>query len=155
MIMARVRRGAPATATPARSGLPLARLTRLVVVLLVAVVVVIAFRHLVESTPSRGPAIRDALVAAAAKLKSLPANTSQDAVTDALAPLFRSFDARIDASRFPAEADVTLRGLDGVTCLQSEDLTRRIEGSVVVMLEGYGEPASCRSTNAMTWRLLP
>jgi len=80
---------------------------------------------------------------------------SRDGVHDAIAASFRNFDAGIDASLFPAEVDITLHDVDGVTCLEVEDEARRIEGPVVVQLEGYQSADACRQHNVMTWRLMP
>ena len=118
-------------------------------------IVLVVLLHVFYTAPSRGPVIRVALITAAAKTKSLPATQASDSVRDAIAVYFRNFDADIDASRFPAEVDVALHNLDGVTCLEARDEARRIEGLAVVELEGFGTAAACGYRNTMTWRLLP
>jgi hypothetical protein len=120
-----------------------------------AIVVLVSLYHFSNTTPSRGLAIRGALIAAAAKIKLMPANEGADGIRTDLTPYFRGFDADIDASRAPTEVDITLRDLDGVTCLEAEDVARRVEGLVVVQLDGYGTAAACSKKNTMRWRLLP
>jgi hypothetical protein len=154
MVRSRLGTRAP-TAFSFTSRRSLARASYLVTAAALAVVMAVALRHVLETAPSRGPAIRAALVAAAAGTRSLSPTEAHDGVRDAIGPYFRSFDANIDASRFPAEVDVTLRDVDGVTCLEAEDEARRIEGPVVVQLEGYQSADTCRQNNVMTWRLLP
>ncbi|HUB96072.1 MAG TPA: hypothetical protein VL993_09150 [Stellaceae bacterium] len=154
--MARVDRASrAATARIFSSGRSRMRASDVAKALALAIIVLIALDHVLDTTPSRGPAIRDALMAAAAKVKSLPTTATPAEISDALAPDFRSFAVEVNASRYPVEVDVTLGKLDGVTCLQAEDVARRIEGSVVVELEGFGTAAACGVSNAMTWRLLP
>jgi hypothetical protein len=132
-----------------------ARVYYLVTATALAIVMTVALRHVLETSPSRGPAIRAALVAAAAGARSLSPTESHDDVRDAIGRYFRSFDAAIDASRFPAEVAITLHDVDGVACLEAEDEARRIEGPVVVQLEGFQSADACRQHNVMTWRLMP
>ncbi len=155
--MVRVRRGhRAATVIMFPTWRSLARVSYPMWAMGLGIVVLVVLHHVLDTTsPSRGLAIRDSLIAAAAKTKSLPATETGDDVRSALAAYFRNFDAVIDASRFPAAVDVTLRDLDGVTCLEAEDVARRIEGSVVVQLKEPDSAAGCGHKNAMTWRLMP
>ncbi len=127
----------------------LARVSYLAMATALAVLMAVALRHVMETSPSRGPAIRAALIEAAAGIRSLPVTESHDGVRDAIGPYFRTFDAGIDTSRFPAEVDVTFHDVDGVTCLEAEDEARRIEGPVVVQLEGIriGTTRAARKTS--------
>jgi hypothetical protein len=50
---------------------------------------------------------------------------------------------------------VTLRHIDNATCVDASTVARRMEGLVVVELEGYRSTEACGVDNAMTWRMLP
>lgn len=105
---------------------------------------------LVLQTPAQ--LIRGELEAAAAETAALPWNRSPAQVRAAVARHFEGRDVNIDATKFPALVAVTLRGVDRTTCQEAQSLARRIEGSVVVALEG-AQP--CAEANAMRWRIMP
>lgn len=102
-------------------------------------------------------AIREALAAAAAEARDLPWNRSPAEVEAAIARHFAGTAAhvQVDARRFPALVTVTLDRLNRDTCLEARKVARRMEGSVVVMLEGYGSAADCGQENRMVWRIMP
>lgn len=102
-----------------------------------------------------GQIIRGELEAAAAEVRSLPANEPISAVGQAVGRHFRDHSASVDARGYPAPLTVTLYGLDQATCRDAADAARRIEGLVVVSLLGYGSPGDCRAKNDMTWRISP
>jgi hypothetical protein len=102
-----------------------------------------------------GGAIRGDLAAAASRLKDVPQNASDARVDAVLRDEFVGEDATIDPSDFPTAVAVTLHGLDRASCLDALRTARRIEGGVVVQLQGYGSGAECGDNNEMTWRLMP
>jgi hypothetical protein len=104
---------------------------------------------------SPGAAIRHALRAAAVELQHAPGTMPAAAAWRAMPPHFRHWRATVDPARFPAEIAVTLHGLDLISCRDAVAKARRIEGSVVVELEGYRAPDDCRDDNDMTWRFMP
>ena len=95
------------------------------------------------------------LAAGASALNSLPADASRDAVRRTLETSFPGRAVSVDPEGFPAAVDVTLRGIDRPTCISAETSARRIEGKVVIELQGYASPGACRVANDMTWRFLP
>jgi hypothetical protein len=124
--------------------------------LLLAVVMLIAAAYEVSlalQTPAQS--IRDALTAAGEEAARLPSTRKTHDVGLTLARHFVGQDARIEPSRFPAEVAVVLEGLDRATCLEARMLARRIEGDVVIALDGYGSATDCQEHNRMTWHILP
>lgn len=99
--------------------------------------------------------IRHELAATAADVHTLPWTRADDRVQLAVARNFDDRAYRVDATRFPIELAVTLLSLDKHTCLEARTAARRIEGSVVVALEGYKSATDCRDDNTMVWRIMP
>jgi hypothetical protein len=95
------------------------------------------------------------LAAGATALNALPANASMDAVRRTMESSFPGRAVSVDPGDFPAAVAVTLKGVDQPTCVSAEHSARRLEGKVVVELQGYATPAACGATNDMTWRLWP
>lgn len=131
-----------------------ARVPRAVRVIAGALAAVAALAFLF-GTRSPGGAIRGDLVAAGAALRALPATTPADKVTAELQRVFAGRAVAIDATGFPAVVRVTLPHVDWQSCVAAERSARRLEGRVVIELEGYGSANSCGPVNAMTWRLMP
>jgi hypothetical protein len=99
--------------------------------------------------------IKRALTAAAEETGQLPWSRSQMQVRSDLARYFASHAVTIDSTKFPAAVSVAFVGLDRNTCAEANELARRIDGSVVVRLEGYGSAADCGDSNTMVWRIMP
>jgi hypothetical protein len=95
------------------------------------------------------------LASGASALNDLPANATRDAVRRTLESSFPGNAVSVDAGRFPTAVDVTLQGVDRPTCVSAASSARRIEGKVVIELQGFSSPAACRAANDMTWRFLP
>jgi hypothetical protein len=131
----------------------LRRIPRSVRVLALVLGAVFAAQQLVLALQTPGQAIRAALAGAAAEVQS-PRVQPTDAVRRAILGHFRAYDATLDARAWPQVA-VTLRGLDADTCRDVQAAARRIEGLVVVQLEGYRDAVTCRDSNDMTWRIMP
>jgi hypothetical protein len=104
-------------------------------------------------TPAQS--IRSALTAAAAEAGALPWNRNSEQVQLAIGRHFAGRDFRVEPARFPAEVTVVLADLDRETCLEARRLAHRIEGAVVISLDGYGSATDCEARNAMTWRIMP
>jgi hypothetical protein len=124
--------------------------------LLVAAAMLLAAGYelsLALQTPAQS--IRDALTAAGADAASIPATRNGNDVRMTLSRHFAGRDARIEPAGFPAEVAVVLDGLDRATCLEARLLARRIEGDVVIALDGYGSATDCGERNKMTWHILP
>jgi hypothetical protein len=133
----------------------LTRLPRTLRVLMAAWLVLAAGYETSLALQSPAQRIRYELKAAAADLHALPWTRADDRVQLAIA---RNLDDRafqVDVAKFPAEVAVTLPSLDRKTCIEARTAARRIEGPVVVALDGYGSVADCRDDNTMVWRIMP
>ena len=102
-----------------------------------------------------GAAIRSDLAASADALQALPANASPASVTATLRSALAGRAVQVDPAGFPTVVAITLRDLDWQSCIAAERSARRLEGRVVVELEGYGSAQDCRDRNDMTWRFMP
>ena len=107
------------------------------------------------AAPSPGAAIHSDLAVAADALRALPQAATQARVDEAVEAAFHGRAVSVDASGFPVAVAVTVRGLDRKSCIEAESAVRRLEGAVVVELQGYGSPDDCTAKNDMTWRLMP
>ncbi|HXZ02902.1 MAG TPA: hypothetical protein VEI03_23140 [Stellaceae bacterium] len=114
-----------------------------------------AAHRLDVAAPAQALAIRAALFELAAATRALPAGMTGDSAAKALYRHVADRDALLDVTRFPSEVDVTFRGLGRAACIETESMARRLEGSVVVQLEGYATASDCGGSNAMTWRIMP
>jgi hypothetical protein len=110
--------------------------------------------ELLNSWRPPGDAIRRELVAAAGELASPVGPYPTDAATRAIRRHFRSHPATLRTKFWP-QVSVTLQHLDKATCLGASSAARRMEGLVVVELEGYRAAKDCGDDNDMTWRILP
>jgi hypothetical protein len=102
-----------------------------------------------------GGAIRSDLVAAGASVRALPALAPADAVRAAVTASFPGRPVSVEPASFPAMVAVTLHDVDRQSCLEAAERARRIEGAVVIELDGYRAPDACGERNDMTWRLMP
>jgi hypothetical protein len=107
------------------------------------------------AAPEQALAIRAALFRLASATRALPAGMTSADAAKALQRSIADRDAAIDAARFPGEVDVTYRDLGRWTCIEAETVARRLEGQVVVQLEGYPAASDCSARNAMTWQVMP
>lgn len=133
----------------------LGRMPRYLKLLAAAVMLTAAAWQISAALQTPGQSIRKALTAAAEEAASLPSTRSTDDVRLTLSRHFAGRDARIEPAGFPAEIAVVLDGLDRATCLEARLLARRLEGDVVIALDGYGSAADCHERNRMTWHILP
>lgn len=132
-----------------------ARLPRQVKLVVAAAMLLVAADQLWFALQTPAQAIRDGLVAAAAETDALPWTASPAEVQLAVSRQFSGRAVSVDATRFPVEVSVALAGVDRATCLEARRRIHRIEGAVVVALDGYGSAADCRAQNDMTWRIMP
>ena len=105
--------------------------------------------------PSSGRAIKSDLAAAGEAVRTLPPTTQPDKVKEALHAALGGRAARIDASGFPRVVAVTLLGLDHASCAEAVSSAHRLEGAVVIQLDGYDNASACGSDNDMTWKIMP
>jgi len=122
---------------------------------LAAMILLLAADQVWIGLQSPARAIRSGLAAAAEDTATLRWTTPPDEVRQAIATHFPGYDVRVDPTRFPVEVSVVLPAVGRTTCLEARALARRIEGAVVVALDGYGHAADCRGENDMTWRIMP
>lgn len=133
----------------------LARTPRRLRLLAVAGLLLIAGYQLSLALQTPGESIRSALTAAADEAAALPWSRNAEQVQLAIGQHFAGRDFRVETARFPAEVAVALADLDRETCLEARELAHRIEGNVVIALDGYAAAADCQARNTMTWRILP
>ncbi len=133
----------------------LGRTPRRLRVLAAAALLLAAGYQLSAALQTPAQSIRDELTAAGEDAASIPTTRSSNDVRMTLARHFSDHDARIEPAGFPAEVAVVLDGLDRATCLEARLLARRIEGDVVIALDGYGSATDCGARNKMTWHILP
>jgi hypothetical protein len=100
-------------------------------------------------------AIRSELEAAASEMRSQFALDPSPAVLAAMRQDFAGQDVWIATIPMSSVIAVTLQGLDRGVCVELEAKARRIEGPVVVMLQGYAVPEDCGSRNEITWWIMP
>ena len=110
--------------------------------------------ELLEARRPPGDAIRRELVAAAGELASPLGPYPSAAAARALRRHFRGRPAILQTTFWP-QVSVTLRHLDRTTCIDARIAARRLEGLVVVELEGYRAAEDCGDDNDMSWWILP
>jgi hypothetical protein len=137
----------------ARHGLE--RMPRRLRALAAACLLLIAGQQLFLALQSPAHQIKRQLIAAAEETRLLPWTRSQDQVRGDLARHFGTDAVTVDSTSFPAAVSVAFMALDKNTCVEANELARRIEGSVVVALEGYRSATDCRDSNTMVWRIMP
>jgi len=120
-----------------------------------AVVLALLVNQAIEAAETPAQSLRRELAAAAEATGALPWNRTPDQVRSAVGAPFSGQAVSVDPRRFPAEVFVAVDGVDRVTCVEAAALARRIEGSVVVALEGFASAADCRDGNRMVWRIMP
>jgi hypothetical protein len=131
------------------------RVPRSLRALAAAGLLLLAGQQLFFALQSPAHQIKRSLIAAAAVTGQLPWTRSREQVRADLAQYFGNDAARVDASRFPAAVSVSFEALDKTTCLEATELARRVEGSVVVALDGYRAANDCGDSNTMVWRIMP
>jgi hypothetical protein len=140
------------TGSPARAGR--SRLARQLWALALVTAALVGGNEVLEARRPPGDAIRGELAAAAAELASPVGLYPTDAATRAIRRHFRTHPATLQAKFWP-QVSVTLQHLDRITCVDASIVARRMEGLVVVELEGYRSAKDCGDDNDMTWRILP
>jgi hypothetical protein len=107
-----------------------------------------------QASRSPGQVIRSELVAAAAELASPAGPYPTEASTRAIRRHFSEHSVALQTDSWPL-VSATLQHLDKATCVDASTTARRMEGLVVVELDGYRSAEDCGTDNAMTWRILP
>jgi hypothetical protein len=105
----------------------------------------------------RSPAdgIRSELEAAAAEMRTQLVPEPTLAVLAAMRQDFSEQDVTIATTPASSVIVVTLHGVDREACVEAAGKLRRIDGPVVVLLQGYGASEDCGSRNDMTWWIMP
>ena len=104
---------------------------------------------------SSADAMRSELKAAAAEMRTQLVLEPSPAVLAAMRRDFSGQDVSIAKTPASSIIAVTLHGVDRGACVEAAAKVRRIDGPVVVMLQGYGAPEDCGSRNDMTWWIMP
>jgi hypothetical protein len=120
-------------------------------ILALALVAVFRLHHVLEAP---GQLIRDQLEDAAAELGQ-PALAPSEALRQAIVRHFDRQRVLVDMTSHWPNVSVTLRNLDRDTCIDASVAARRIEGAVLIRLDGYRAETDCVRENDMTWRIMP
>lgn len=132
-----------------------ARLPRAAQVLALAVLTLVAVQQISVVLQSPAQTIKRELLSAADETAALSWSRSAAEVQHAVTRRFDGHAVRVDAAQFPAQVAVTLQAVDRITCLEARLVARRIEGPVVIALDGYRAASDCGDANAMSWRIMP
>jgi hypothetical protein len=133
----------------------IAALPRVWRALAAAVLLAPAGYQAVLALESPGQSLRRELVAAADEAGALPWNRSHEQVRNAIGRHFAGHAITVDSRRFPVEILVSVQNIDRTTCTEASEVAQRIEGSVVVALEGFRSADDCGTDNRMVWRIMP
>ncbi|HUC65568.1 MAG TPA: hypothetical protein VMA53_09085 [Stellaceae bacterium] len=68
---------------------------------------------------------------------------------------FREADVAVDTARYWPNVAVTLSGVSRTDCAAAVSQDRRMDGTVVILLQGYPSAENCGHRNDMTWWLMP
>jgi hypothetical protein len=120
----------------------------------VVAAVLVGGNEIMKASRSPGDVIRSELVAAAAELAAPVGSYPTETATRAIRRHFRAHPATLETEFWP-QVSVMLHHLDKTACADASIVARRMEGLVVVELEGYPSPEDCGDDNAMTWWILP
>jgi hypothetical protein len=104
---------------------------------------------------SPGHAIRRELTAAGAEMGQLSWSTPTESVRQSIEHRFARYHVKVNPAGFPAYVTVTLHGLSREACFDAERAARRVEGSVVIAIEGQSVPEDCDDNAELTWRIMP
>lgn len=102
-----------------------------------------------------GEALRHELKAAAAALQTQLVLQPTPALRQAIRRHFREGEVAVDTTRLWPTVAVSLHGISRGECLGALHEVRRIDGAVVIALQGYGSTDDCRAQNDMIWWLMP
>jgi hypothetical protein len=100
-------------------------------------------------------AIRHELKATAGEMRNLLVPEPSPPVLAAMRQDFAGREVSIAPILASSIVTVTLHGLDRNACVGALAKARRIDGPVVVQLQGNGTAADCGSRNEMTWWVMP
>ncbi len=68
---------------------------------------------------------------------------------------FREADVAVDTARHWPNVTVMLSGVSRLDCAAAVAQDRRMDGAVVIALQGYPSAETCGQRNDMTWWLMP
>jgi hypothetical protein len=130
------------------------RFTFFLAALALVIAALVGGNEVLKASRSPGDVIRSELVAAAAEFASPLGPYPTEAATRAIRGHFRAHPATLQMALWP-QVSVTLHHLDKTACVDAGIVARRMEGLVVVELEGYRLAEDCSDDNNMTWWILP
>ncbi len=135
---------------------PLRHVPRFAWLLALAAAAFIGAQQVAVALQTPAQTIRGELQSAAAETRarlSFQPPTAED--QRAITQHFRAYPVTVEAARLWPQVKVTFHGLDRNTCLEAQSVARRMEGLVVVDLQGYRLPSDCMAANDMTWWIMP
>lgn len=102
-----------------------------------------------------GLALRHELEGAASELGQQVVLAPVPGMRQAIRRHFRESAVAVDIKRDWPNVAVSVGGISQAACLDALRHDRRIDGSVVISLQGYRSAADCGTSNDMTWWLMP
>jgi hypothetical protein len=102
-----------------------------------------------------GVALRYELQGAASELDHELVPLPSTALGHEIRRHFREADVAVDTARYWPNVAVTLSGVSRVECAAAVSQDRRMDGAVVIALQGYRSAEECGRRNDMTWWLMP
>jgi hypothetical protein len=102
-----------------------------------------------------GLVLRHELQAAAMVLQAPLTLEPTPGLRQAIRRHFPGRDAEVDTARLWPIVTVRLSGVSREDCLEARRTARRMDGLVVIALQGYTSATDCRDQNTMTWWLMP
>lgn len=133
----------------------LARLPRSLWVLLLVLASWSGEYALYRAVEPPGLALRHELEGAASELEQQVVLAPVPGLGQSIRRHFRESAVTIDLKRDWPNVAVSLGGVSQADCLSALRDVRRIDGPVVIALEGYRTARDCGPENDMTWRLMP
>jgi hypothetical protein len=102
-----------------------------------------------------GLALRHELQGAAGELDHALVPLPSAALGDEIRRHFREADVAVDTARHWPNVAVTLSGVSRADCAAAVSQDRRLDGAVVIALQGYRSAEECGRRNDLTWWLMP
>jgi hypothetical protein len=123
--------------------------------LISALPVILAAQHALSVLEAPGHVLERELEAAGAEMHVPLVPQPTSAMRQAIRQHFAESAVQVDVRRSWPNVAVTLSDISRDVCGDAVHDARRIDGSVVIVLEHFRTPTDCRERNEMTWWIMP
>jgi hypothetical protein len=120
-----------------------------------ALPVMLGAQHVVSVLEAPGLVLGRELKAAGAQMHVPLVPQPTSAMRQAIRQHFTESAVQVDVRRFWPNVAVTLSDISRDVCGDAVLDTRRIDGSVVIVLQHFRTPTDCGERNEMTWWIMP